>query len=165
MVTKSISLATAIVTLDVCLRSRLFSNDPLFLFISSGLAVNALLIILAGASVFLSFQKKFDSWYSYAACAALAAIFIGAGFLGVFYSDYIHSLWSAMLPLDYILMMQAGIVFGICALSYDHASLPALVKDRLPKLPAMPKLTLAFPVPKTLHPPTFLARKTHLPTP
>ena len=164
MVTKSISLATAIVTLDVCLRSRLFSNDPLFLFISSSLAANLLMIILAGASVYLSFRKKFSGWYSFAACAALSALFIGGGFMGIFYSDYIHSLWSAMLPLNYILMMQAGIVFGICALSYDHADMPAHVRRQLRRLPALPRPALAFPAPKTLHPPAFLSRNIHLPT-
>lgn len=161
MVTKSISLATAIVSLDVFLRSQLFSNDPLFLFISNSLVVNALMIVLAAAAVYISFRKKFGSWYGFAACIASAALFICAGFLGVFYSDSIHSMWSAMLPLNYILMMQCGIVLGICALSYDHADMPAYIRQRR-RLPSLPVPSFAFPVPKTLHPPNLFSRITHI---
>lgn len=158
MVTKLISLATAIVSLDVFLRSQLFSNDPLFLFISSSLVANLLMIALAGASVYIAFRKKFTSWYAFAACASIASLFVGAGFIGVFYSDYVHSLWSALLPLNYLLMMQSGIVMGICALSYDHAAMPAALKQRLPARPALPRFTFAFPAPKALHSPLLLRR-------
>ena|SRR5579884_2004640 len=158
MVTKSISLATAIVSADVFLRSRLYSSDPLFLFISNEWAANVLMLVLAAAAVYLSFRKKFSSWFGFAACTINAVLFVAIGFLGVFYSDYIHSLWSAMLPLNYILMMQTGIVFGICALSYDHADMPVYIRQRLPSLPDLPRPVFAFPVPKTLHPPLFFRR-------
>jgi hypothetical protein len=158
MITKSISLATAIVSLDVFLRSQLFSNDPLFLFTSNSLVVNVLMVLLAAVAVYISFKKKFGSWYGFAACAFVATLFICSGFLGVFYSDTINSLWSTMLPLNYILLMQYGIVMGICALSYEHASMPVTVRQQLRRLQSLPRPTFAFPVPKTLHPPMIMRR-------
>jgi len=156
MVTKSISLVTGLVSLDVFLQSQLSSNDPLFLFVSSGLIVNLLMVGLAAAAIYVSFRKKFSSWYAYVLSTVLALVFICVGFMGIFYSDYIHSLWSALLPLDYILMMQTGIVFGICSLSYDHANMPDNVRQRLNNLPPLPKPNFVLPVPKTLHPPQLL---------
>ncbi len=158
MVTKSISLVTGLVSLDVFLRSQLSSNDPLFLFVSSGLIVNLLMVGLSAAAIYVSYRKKFSNWYAYMLCSALAFLFVGTGFLGIFYSDYIHSVWSSLLPLNYILMMQTGIVFGICSLSYNHADMPANVRQRLNNLPQLPKLNLVLPVPKTLHPPNSFRR-------
>jgi len=158
MVTKSISLATGLVSLDVSLQSRLSSNDPLFLFVSSGLIVNLLMMGLALAAIYVSFRKKFNNWYSYAACTAVAAVFVCTGFMGIFYSDYVHSLWSTMLPLNYILMMQVGIILGICSLSYDHDDMPAIIRQRLQSLAQLPKPNFVLPVPKTLHPPLSFRR-------
>jgi len=158
MVTRSISLATGLVSLAVFLASQLFSNDPLFLFISSGLIVNILIVGLSAIAVYVSFQKKFSGWYGFFACSVLAVVLMASGLLGVFYSDSIHSLFSAMLPFDYILTMQCGIIFGICALSYEHAAMPASVRARLKSLPALPRPTFVLPVPKTLHPPMIFRR-------
>jgi len=158
MVTRSISLATGLVSLAVFLASQLFSNDPLFLFISSGLIVNILMVGLSAAAIYISYQKRFSSWYVFFVCSMLAIVMMASGFLGVFYSDSIHSLFSALLPFDYILTMQCGIVFAICALSYEHADMPASVRSRLKSLPALPRPDFVLPVPKTLHPPMIFRR-------
>lgn len=147
MITKFISLATAIVTLDVYLQSQLSSNDPLFSFISNNLAANMLMVTLAAAAVAVSFRKRFDSWYGYAAASAGAAMLIIVGGGGFFFSGFLPSLWMVALPLNYLLMLEFGVIMGVCALSYKHQPRPASARLPRPPLP----FKLAFPVPRIPH--------------
>jgi len=151
MTRKFISLATAIVTLDVYLRSQLYSNDPLFLFASSGLAINIGMVAIAACAVAVSFMNRFKSWYSYAACTAAAVLFIVGGLAGAMLSDVAYAFSNLLLPLDYLFILQAGIVGGLCSLSYKHASMPFQIKT--PNLAGwLNKIVL--PVPKIPHSPT-----------
>ena len=154
MTTKFISLATAIATLDVYLQSQLSSSDPLFLLISSNVIVNFLMMSLALFTVYISFKKKFDSWYGYAACATLATTLIGLAVCGIFLSDFTYSLWMVFSPLNYMLLGEFGIILATSVLSYRHAAVPESV--RLPRLPR-PSLPfrIAFPVPKISHSPSI----------
>jgi uncharacterized membrane protein len=149
MTTKFISLATGIVTLDVYLQSQLHSNDPLFLLVSNNLAVNMLMVVLAAVAISVSFRKRFSSWYSFAATAALAAIFLTVGAAGILFSGFTYSLWMVFLPLNYMMLISFGTVLGICALSYQHAPRPESARWPLPVLPAR----LASPMPKISHSP------------
>ena len=151
MTTKFISLVTAIVLLDVSLRSQLFSSDPLFLFASSNLVVNTVLILMVGSMIGLSFRSKFNNWQSFFASALLGPTLLLIGALGVFFSDTVYWFPSFLLPLDYLFIMQAGVVFSLCALSYKHQKLP--FKIRLPR-PSVPIPKFAFLVPKLPHSPT-----------
>jgi len=147
MITRFISLATAIVTLDVYLQSQLSSNDPLFWVISDNLAVNMLMVVLAAVAVMVSFRKQFDSWYGYAAVSAAATALIIIGGAGVFFSGFLFSLWMVFLPLNYLLMLEFGVILGVCALTYKHQPRPA--SARLPRLAYLFKS--AFPVPRIPH--------------
>lgn len=151
MIRKFISLATAIVILDVYLRSQLYSNDPLFLFASNKLAINIGMVLLAGAVVTVSFRNKFKNWLSFAAVAALAVILSVVGMVGIFLSNMVYSFSNILLPLDYMFMLESGIVLGICALSYEHA--PSPYRFKLPE-PAALLSKFAFPVPKFPQSPT-----------
>ena len=153
MTIKFISLASAIVTLDVYLQSQLHSNDPLFLFASNNLLVNVGLVILAALVVAVSFKSKFSNWISYLACCVLAACLVTIGVMGTFFSDFIYSFPSILLPLDYMLILEAGVVTGLCALTYKHQPIPyrlSRLKFHFPKY--------AFPVLKIPHSPTQLPR-------
>lgn len=145
MTTKFISLATAIVLLDVYLRSQLASNDPLFLFASSSIAVNACLMVLVGLMVAVSFKDRFRYWWTFASCAALAALLGVMGIIGVFFSDTFYYFPQILQPLDYLFFLEASIVFGICSLSYKHEPLP--FKLHLPRLSQV-FTSFAIPVPK-----------------
>ena len=152
MVTKFISLATGIVTLDVYLQSQLYSSDPLFLFASSNLAVNVLLVGLMGLAVYFSFIKRFKSWYSFAACSAMAILTGALGLAGTFFSSVTYWLPNLIMPLDYMILLEAGVIFGLCSLSYSHAEAPFEI--RLPKLSALTaKFDFRFPrIPRSTGP-------------
>ena len=156
MSTRFISLATGIVTVDVYLQSQLHSNDPLFLVVSNNTAVNMLMVVLAALAIGVSFRRRFSSWYSYAAIAALAVIFVALGAMGILFSGFTNKLWMIFEPLNYMMILNCGVVLGVAALSYAHAPKPESV--RLPSLPALPTRSV-FPVPKISHSP-FAGRPT-----
>lgn len=150
MTTKFISLATGIVFLDVYLRSQLYSSDPLFLFASSNTLVNAGLLALIAVMVAVSFKDKFHHWWSFAGCTAAAIILGIIGLVGLFFSDIWYPFPQILQPLDYMLLIEAGAVFGICSLSYRHSRAP--FKLSWPQ-PTVLLNNLAFPVPKALQSP------------
>lgn len=145
MTTKFISLATGIVLLDVYLRSQLFSSDPLFLFASSSIAVNAGLMVLVGLMVTVSFKNKFNYWWTYVGCAALAILLGISGITGIFFSDTFYAFPQILQPLDYLFFLEASVVFGICCASYKHAPIPSRVRSWRP---SQLFSGLVFPVPK-----------------
>lgn len=151
MITKFISLATGIVLLDVYLQSQLYSNDPLFLFASDNLIVNAGLLILVALMVVVSFKDKFRHWWSFLGCVSAAILCGTVGMIGLFFSNLLYSFPQVLLPLNYMFLMEAGVVFGICALSYEHVKVP--FKLRLP-FPFPIFTNIALPVPKIPHSPT-----------
>jgi hypothetical protein len=146
MTRKFISLAMVIVTLDVYIRSQLHPNDPLFLFISNTTAVNIGMVLLVGLVVAVSFKDHFRSWIGYAGSAALALILTSAGIAGFFSSGFSYWLSGLILPLNSLMILEAGVILGICALSYPH---PARLRIPLPQL--IPRL--AFLVPRIPHSP------------
>ncbi len=151
MIVKFISLATAIVTLDVYLQSQLSSSDPLFFFTSNNLAVNIAFVILSVVMVALSFKKRFDSWLSHAGSVIAGLALFSFGAVGGFMSDANNALTSVLLPLNYLLILEAGVVIGICALSYSHPKYP----EKLSLSHMMLLINkLAFLVPQIPHSPT-----------
>jgi hypothetical protein len=157
MTTKFISLATAIVMLDVYLQSQLSSSDPLFSFVSNNFAVNACLLIIVGLMVAVSFKSKFSRWWTFAGIAGLSLIFGIIGVIGVFFSDLLYSFPQVLLPLDYMFLLEAAVVFGICSLSYQHQAIPYKYRVSLPRSAAQ-FAKLVFPVPKIPHSPNSLSR-------
>ena len=151
MTTRFISLATAIVLLDVYLRSQLSSNDPLFLFASNNIAVNAVLLVIVVFMVMLSFSKKFKHWWSFAGCSAAAVLLGGLGITGFLFGQLFYGFPQIMLQLDYMFLIEAGVVFAICSLTYKHPPMPARL--RLPKVTIPSLARFEFPVPKIPHPP------------
>ena len=151
MITRFISLVTGIVTLDVYLRSQLASSDPLFLVFSNNLAINVLMLILTALAISVSFRRRFNTWTGYAICVGLAAVLLGFGTLGIVFSGFIYSLWPSLwavfLPLNYLVILQAGVVLGLCSLSYKHAPKPASVKLSIFST-ALPAFKVTVPVPK-----------------
>ena len=160
MLRKALSLVTAAGILYVYLQSQLHSADALFLVTSPNLAVNGGLVAIAGGVVYVSFMEKFKSWQSYIICA-VAAITLGlVGFLGFSFASFENNFSGALLPMDYMLIMQLGIILGICTLSYRHAPLPRRISvtDLLPsQLPSLKPLLTAW-VPKT---PIITVNKSH----
>jgi hypothetical protein len=149
---KFISLATALVTLDVYLRSQLSSNDPLFLFASNKLIINAGLMMLTAFVVALSFREEFKGWLSYIACIVAAALFAAFGIMGFFFSDSNYPLSNFLLPFDCLILLESSVVMGICCLTYSHAKVPASHK-LLSLWLAIYKLRFIFPIPKIPHSP------------
>ena len=145
MTRKFIGLAMVIVTLDVYIRSQLHPGDPLFLFISNTTAANIGMVLLVILVVAISFKDDFRSWIGYAGSAALALIFTSVGIAGFFSSGLSYWLSGGLLPFNYLMILEAGVVFGICALSYPHPARLVSAPQLIPRL--------AFLVPRTPHSP------------
>lgn len=124
MTTKFISLITGLVSLAVYLQSQLSSNDPLFSLTSNNFIVNLLMLLLAVAAIAVSFQTRFKSWYSYAACTSAAVVLCIAGIAGIFFPNFLYFFWDILLPLNYMIMLECGVIFGLSSLTYKHAARP-----------------------------------------
>jgi hypothetical protein len=141
--------------LDVYLQSQLSSNDPLFLFASNNIVVNAGLMILGTLMVVVSFKDRFQHWWSYVGCNLLAVLCGALGVIGTFFSNLLYSFPNILLPLDYLFLLQAGVVLGVACLSYEHTAVPD--RFRLSRLSSVFN-NFAFPVPKTLQSPNSNSR-------
>ena len=151
MLRKALSLITAAGIVYVYLQSQLQSGDALFLVASPNLAVNAALVAIAGAAVYVSFMEKFKSWQSYVICT-ISSVALGLiGFLGFSFASIENNFSGAILPMDYMVLMLLGVILGICTLSYQHVPLPRRISasDLLPsRLPSFKPVLSAW-VPKT----------------
>jgi hypothetical protein len=154
MVRRLVSLAMGVFILDVYIRSQLTPNDPLFLFVSANAAINTGLILLSYLLIIVSFSRKFANWFSYAGCAILAVVLLIVGGLGLFpglFSQYWIS--NNLLPMDSMLVLEAGVILALCSLTYEHAAQPEWLKNF--NLAAW-RRWFAFPAPKIPHSPTWL---------
>jgi hypothetical protein len=140
MIRKSLSLITASGMLYVYLLSQLRSGDALFLVASSSILINLALLALAASSVYVAFlEDRFKSARQYAISAGLAIGLGVIGFIGAFYAGMDDSFGGVIKPFDYLVMLQLGIIFGICSLSYRHQPFK-LSKLSSIKLTFMPRL-------------------------
>ncbi len=124
MTRKILSLATVAGIAYVYFQSLFRYDDALFLLISNNLLIDAFFLCLAVGGAWLSFQKKFESWQLYVGCASLAILLGGFGLLGIVFSSFDNTLYNLFMPLDYLVMMELGIIYGVCALSYKHQPIP-----------------------------------------
>ncbi len=120
MIKKVISLTMVVATLIVYLQSQMQSNDPLFLFLSNNLVVNLSLIGLASFTVWLSFQTKFRNSYIYWLVSRLAVVLVIVGLAGSLSASLDRYILDVIKPLDYLILLETGILFSICALTYAH---------------------------------------------
>ncbi len=134
MTRKLLSLVTAIGIAYVYLQSQLHSGDALFLIASDSLAVNFGLLILAASVLYVGFIGQFKAWYTYLSTALSSVVLSAWGLIGVVYAGASNNFTGIIKPLDYMIMLQVGIIFGICALSYRHQPLslvmPKLIRRR-----------------------------------
>lgn len=130
MVKRLLSLAIGIFLLNIYIRSQLAPNDPLFLFASTNASLNIGLILLSYLLVVVTFKDQFKSWIAYAACMASAVILLIAGGLSLF-PGLVASYWisNILLPFDGMVVLEAGVILGLCGLTYQHEPQPAWVKN------------------------------------
>jgi hypothetical protein len=120
MIRRFLSLATAIGILYVYLQSQLHSDDALFLVASPNFVVNIVLLSLSVIAVGISYKDKFRLWESYLASSVLGAILLFIGFAGVIYSSLDNHFAGLLKPLDYFILLELGIIYGIMSLTYNH---------------------------------------------
>ena len=120
MIRRFLSLATAIGILYVYLQSQLHSDDALFLVTSSSIAVNLALLSLAALAVRISYKDKFKAWESYLTTVIIGAILLMIGTVGVIYTSWDNYFSGVIKPMDYFIIMELGIIYGIISLSYSH---------------------------------------------
>jgi len=120
MVRRFLSLATAIGILYVYLQSQLHSDDALFLVTSSNIAVNIAMLSLAVVGVRLSYKDKFKAWETYLANNIIGGVLLFIGLAGVIYTSLDNYFSGAIKPLDYFILLELGIIYGIIGLTYSH---------------------------------------------
>jgi hypothetical protein len=143
MIIKGLSLITAAVILIIYQQSQLNSNDALFLFTSNNIVVNISLIALAVTAVRLSFINKFKRNWPYAFTVFGGVLLSVFGVAGVILSQVDYLFFNVFGPLDFLFLAEIGVIFSVCALSYQHQPLEL----RLPaiKLPSMPRFKNPLP--------------------
>jgi hypothetical protein len=130
MVKKILSLVTAIAIAYVYLESQLQPGDALFLVTSSNIAVNAVLVAIACAGVYISFLDRFKYQQTYIAAVASAVMLSTLGLFGVIYTGFGNYFGGVIKPFDYLIILQLGVVLSIGVLT----SQPATRRLQLPKL-------------------------------
>lgn len=138
MTRKLLSLATATAIVYVYLQSRLHSEDALFLVISSSPLVNLVLLAIAGLAVRLAFNNSFSSVVSYCFGLILAITLSVVGIAGLAYSSIDNYFGGLVKPLDYVVLLQLGVIFSLSLLSSGHP----FIRFSLP----MPKYSFPAPV-------------------
>ncbi len=124
MTRKFLSLAMAIGIAYLSLQGRLHSGDALFSIASSNLAVNLGLALFIVFAVYISFLDKFKYWQTYLATAVCAVLFGVVGLAGLAYMSLDNYFGAIIMPLDYVIFLELGIIYGICAASYKHQPVP-----------------------------------------
>jgi hypothetical protein len=121
MIRKSLSLITATGMLYVYLLSQLRSDDALFLVASSSIVINLALLMTASASVYVAFLNgKFKTGRQYIASCYLAIGLSFIGLAGSLYSGMDNYFGGVIKPFDFLVILQLGVIFSICSLSYRH---------------------------------------------
>lgn len=120
MTIKFLSSTTAIGMLYVYLQSQLHSGDALFLVASSNVVINLLLLAVAGLAVKLSFSDKFQTWWSFLIAGIGSMLAVVVGLVGVIYTSFDNLFSGAFLPLDYLILLQLGVIYGLISVAYSH---------------------------------------------
>jgi hypothetical protein len=123
MTRKFLSLATVIGLLYVFLLSQLLSDDALFLVVSDNNALNAALLALATGSLYLSYMDKLKSKKIFIGIVLLSVVLSISGTLGFLYASIDNYFNGLIKPLDYIVTMQLGVLFGLHTLVLEHQPL------------------------------------------
>jgi len=123
MTRKFLSLATATGILYVYLQSQLHSDDGLFLVTSPSFVVNLALLALAVVAVRVSYMDKFRTRESYLASSVLGVVMLFIGLAGVIYSSLDNYFSGVLKPMDYFIILELGIIYGIIGLTYAHPPL------------------------------------------
>jgi hypothetical protein len=121
MTLKLVSIFTGLGVLDAFLENLYRPSDLLFLFISNNPVMELLRFSLVAFLLLLSFKKKFWHFMSYAVCAGAAIVLSGIGLLGIMDMHFASYVFNVVKPVDFILFLEAGVMMGMCALSYEHA--------------------------------------------
>jgi hypothetical protein len=120
MTRKFLSLATATGILYAYLQSQLHSDDALFLVLSSNIAVNLALLGLACLAVRLCYMDRFKAWETYLATAVAGGLLSFIGAAGVIYTSWDNYFGGFVKPLDYFVILELGVIYGMIGLSYGH---------------------------------------------
>jgi hypothetical protein len=133
MTNKILSVVPGVFVVLFYFQSLLQPNDPIFLLKSNNLVINLALVALALSSIYLVFITKFLRWQIFLFLALVATALSIFSIVGIV-DTHLSFKWPFEL-LDYFLILQFGITFGIGALSVDHDAVPiALPRIRIYRL-------------------------------
>ncbi len=116
MIAKLISVAIGLGILYVLSQSLLQASEPLFLFISNNPFVAIARLVLIAALVAISF-KGFYNHLLRVGCQTLAVALTVVGIIGFTVTPLTYAVYGFLKPLDFLLALELGAAFGICALS------------------------------------------------
>lgn len=125
------------ITVSVCvvllyILATLFPNDPYFYLISSNSAVSIGRLIVAAGLINLAFKKKFTTGYGHRLAAGLAIAAVGFGMAGIVIPPMTYSLFNYFKPMDYLFLIESGVIYGLAAASYERGTkrFPRLSRPR-----------------------------------
>lgn len=118
MVIKLLSIVVAICAGELLVLGIQAPDDPLFLFISNSQAVVALRLILVVMALIISFRKSFVYYFSRTFIGVIGIFLVFVGGMGAISQTIIDEFGTFVKVLDYILLMQVGLVFCLASLSY-----------------------------------------------
>jgi hypothetical protein len=120
MLTKAMSFGAAAVVFIIYQWSMLRPNDALFLFVSNNLVTNILLVALTTGAVRLAFLKRIKQRSAYIGLMAASVSLAVVGLVGILSSGFAYAFFSVFGMLDFVILLEVGIVFSLCALSVEH---------------------------------------------
>lgn len=116
--------------------SALSPNAPYFYLISGGIALAMIRLALAALALALAFQTRFSTVYGQTLAGLSGAALLVFGTVGIMIPAIDYTLFNYIKPLDYIFLMQLGVLFSLAALSHrpGNRRMPRLSRPRHPQL-------------------------------
>lgn len=121
MTIKATALLTSACVAVLSLLSALYPNDPFFFVISSSSGVVIARLFLVVLLLNLAFQKRFKYRASAYVYGLVAVALTALGLAGIA-SPRLDYIFSAVKPLDFILFLEMGVLFGLAAVSHEKGT-------------------------------------------
>jgi hypothetical protein len=128
MTIKVTAITVSVFAMVLYILGAAFPNDPYFDLISSNLIVGIGRLLVAGILLRLALKGRFAAQAGpYIARGAGLALIV-LGLIGIVVAPVTYALFSLIKPMDYVFLMQTGIIFCLASLTYARGT------ERFPRI-------------------------------